>query len=78
MVAANELSRRAHLAVSRNQTLPTKTRYAAQLALSNPKVFPTNARPVSVSDRCIDTNKGRGVLSKQGLCRVRVTGRPMC
>merc|ERR1711990_1378327 len=68
-VEAAELQRRAYLYVARNTTLPTKTRYQAQLALSSPAVFSPATRPTAVKERCTLTNRGRGVLAKVGLAR---------
>lgn len=48
-----------------------QTRYQAQLALSSPTVFPAATRPTAVKERCTLTNRGRGVLPKVGLARVR-------
>ncbi|CAE6405449.1 unnamed protein product [Rhizoctonia solani] len=68
-VAATEITRRAYLFVARNQTLPPQIRYQAQLQLNN---FSKYTRPNSVKNRCTETGRGRGVISKLGLCRYQV------
>lgn len=66
-VAATEITRRAYLYVARNQTLPPQIRYQAQLQLNS---FSKYTRPSSVKNRCTETGRGRGVISKLGLSRV--------
>ncbi|EUC66707.1 40s ribosomal protein [Rhizoctonia solani AG-3 Rhs1AP] len=68
-VAATEITRRAYLFVARNQTLPPQIRYQAQLQLNN---FSKYTRPNSVKNRCTETGRGRGIISKLGLCRYQV------
>lgn len=63
-----EVRRRAYLFVARNQTLPASVRYQAQLQLNK---FEKETRPAIVNDRCTETGRGRGVMAKFGLCRVR-------
>ncbi|VDC06910.1 unnamed protein product [Peniophora sp. CBMAI 1063] len=65
-VAANEVTRRAYLYVARNQTLPAQVRYQAQLQLNS---FSKYARPTTVKNRCIDSGRGRSIISEFGLCR---------
>ncbi|KAF8679582.1 Flavodoxin-like fold [Rhizoctonia solani] len=65
-VAATEITRRAYLFVARNQTLPPQIRYQAQLQLNS---FSKYTRPNSVKNRCTETGRGRGIISKFGLCR---------
>jgi small subunit ribosomal protein S14 len=65
--ASTEMLRRSYLFVARNTTLPANVRLQAQLRLTN---LPSNTRPSVVKNRCTLTGKGRGVLSKWGLCRV--------
>ncbi|KAG8907222.1 40S ribosomal protein mrp2, mitochondrial [Tulasnella sp. 403] len=65
-VADSEVLRRAYVYVARNETLPAQVRYQAQLQLNN---FSKYQRPTTVKNRCTETGKGRGVLSKWGLCR---------
>ncbi|KAG8935127.1 40S ribosomal protein mrp2, mitochondrial [Tulasnella sp. 419] len=65
-VKAAELLRRAYLYVARNQTLPSQVRYQAQLQLNN---FSKYERPMTVKNRCTETGRGRGIMSKFGLCR---------
>ncbi|KAG9009807.1 40S ribosomal protein mrp2, mitochondrial [Tulasnella sp. JGI-2019a] len=65
-VNASEVMRRAYIYVARNETLPAQVRYQAQLQLNN---FSKYQRPTTVKNRCTETGKGRGVLSKWGLCR---------
>lgn len=66
-VNASEVMRRAYIYVARNETLPAQVRYQAQLQLNN---FSKYQRPTTVKNRCTETGKGRGILSKWGLCRV--------
>ena len=66
-VHSNELVRRAFKYIARNTTLPQKVRHQAQLQLNQ---FPNKTRPVSVSNRCTETGRGRGIISEFGLCRV--------
>jgi len=65
-VNATEILRRAYLYVARNQTLPAQVRYQAQLQLNN---FPRVTRPTEVKNRCVETGRGRGIISEFGLCR---------
>ncbi|KAN0060691.1 40S ribosomal protein mrp2, mitochondrial [Thecaphora frezii] len=65
-VESNELIRRAFKYIARNTTLPQKVRHQAQLKLNQ---FPQKTRPAAVSNRCIETGRGRGVISEFGLCR---------
>ncbi|KAL1924963.1 mitochondrial 37S ribosomal protein uS14m [Calcarisporiella thermophila] len=65
-VASNELLRQAYRHITRNETLPARVRYQAQLALNN---FPRAAAPSAIKNRCLETGKGRGVLRDFGLCR---------
>lgn len=67
-VESNELMRRAFKYIARNTTLPQKVRHQAQLQLNQ---FPLKTRPAAVSNRCIETGRGRGIMSEFGLCRVR-------
>lgn len=69
--ASSELLRRSYLFVARNTTLPVNVRLQAQLELG---AMPGNTRPSVVKNRCTITGKGRGVLSKWGLCRVSPFG----
>jgi small subunit ribosomal protein S14 len=62
----NELARRAYLYVARNQTLPSQIRHQAQLQLNT---FAKNTRPATVKNRCIETGRGRAVISEFGLSR---------
>jgi len=66
MIAETEATRRAYLFVARNQTLPPTVRYQAQLQLNN---FSKYTRPGTVNNRCVESGRGRGVMSKFGLCR---------
>ncbi|PWN37479.1 uncharacterized protein FA14DRAFT_117951 [Meira miltonrushii] len=65
-VTSHELLRRAFKYVARNTTLPFRVRHQAQLQLNQ---FPTSSRPVEVKERCIETGRGRGILTEFGLCR---------
>ena len=68
-VNATEIARRAYLFVARNQALPPQVRYQAQLQLNT---FGRYTRPNAVKNRCIETGRGRGVISEFGLTRVRL------
>lgn len=68
-VNASEVMRRAYIYVARNETLPAQVRYQAQLQLNN---FSKYQRPTTVKNRCTETGKGRGILSRWGLCRVSI------
>lgn len=51
----------------------TQVRHQAQLALASKQIFPNKTRPTEVKERCTETGRGRGVLSRGlpfGLCRV--------
>ncbi|WFD03664.1 40S ribosomal protein mrp2, mitochondrial [Malassezia obtusa] len=65
-VHSNELLRQAYKYIARNTTLPSRVRHMAQLELNS---FPNRARPTVVKDRCIETGRGRGILTDFGLCR---------
>ncbi|PWN30502.1 hypothetical protein BDZ90DRAFT_229518 [Jaminaea rosea] len=65
-VASNELLRRAYKYVARNETLPVKVRHQAQLQLNQ---FPNKSRPEMVKERCVETGRGRGIITEFGLCR---------
>ncbi|WOO76905.1 37S ribosomal protein MRP2, mitochondrial [Vanrija pseudolonga] len=62
-----EVQRRAFLAVARNTTLPSQVRLKAQLALNG--LNGGEGRMGAVKNRCVETGRGRGILSKYGLCR---------
>lgn len=66
-VASNEVLRRAYKYISRNTAFPARVRHQAQLSLNQ---FPANSRPTMVKERCTETGRGRGVIAKEGLCRV--------
>ncbi len=66
-VLRSEIQRRALLYISRNTTLENNVRHRAQLQLN---AFAGETRPGRVSDRCLETGRGRGVMSQFGLCRV--------
>ena len=69
-VYSNELMRRAYKYIARNTSLPARTRHMAQLELNT---FPNRSRPTVVKQRCIETGRGRGILTDFGLCRVSRT-----
>lgn len=68
-VKDNEILRRAYLYVARNQSLPAQVRYQAQLQLNT---FAKDTRPSTVKNRCVESGRGRGIMSEFALCRVRV------
>lgn len=50
-----------------------QVRHQAQLSLASRNIFPNRTRPTKVKERCTETGRGRGVLSRgleYGLCRV--------
>ncbi|OXC69731.1 hypothetical protein AYX13_01497 [Cryptococcus neoformans] len=63
-----EVQRRAFLYVARNTTLPATVRHKAQLGLNT--LNGGEGRMGAVKNRCWETGRGRGVISKFGLCRV--------
>ncbi|KAG9292031.1 hypothetical protein G9A89_017930 [Geosiphon pyriformis] len=67
-VAATEPLRNVYRYLLRNETLPSRIRQQAQLALN---AFPRYARPTTVKNRCIETGRGRGVFREYKLCRFR-------
>lgn len=67
-VKDNEVVRRAYLFVARNQALPPQVRYQAQLQLNT---FGRYTRPTTVKNRCVESGRGRGIISEFGLSRVR-------
>jgi len=58
-VEANEIKRRALLYIARNATLESQVRHRAQLQLHN---MEGSTRPGRVSNRCMETGRGRGEL----------------
>lgn len=66
-VAQSEIARRAYLYVARNTSLPPQVRYQAQLQLNT---FGRYERPSTVKNRCVESGRGRGIISEFGLCRV--------
>ncbi|KAK9899105.1 hypothetical protein P389DRAFT_150321 [Cystobasidium minutum MCA 4210] len=71
-VNESELLRRSFLYIARNPSLPQRVRHQAQLSLASRNIFPNRTRPTEVKERCTETGRGRGVLSRgleYGLCR---------
>lgn len=66
-VADNEISCRAYLYVTHDQSLPPQMRYQAQLQLNT---FGYYMQPTMVKNRCMATGWGCGVIGKFGLCQV--------
>ena len=66
-VKNNEALRRAYLYVARNERLPPAVRYQAQLQLNS---FGRYTRPTTVKNRCIESGRGRGIISEFRMCRV--------
>ncbi|KAF7331946.1 Mitochondrial 40S ribosomal protein [Mycena kentingensis (nom. inval.)] len=73
-VKENEIARRAYLYVARNTTLPPHVRHQAQLQLNT---FGKYTRPTTVKNRCIETGRGRGIISEFGLCRFQFRQRAL-
>ncbi|KAK9461422.1 mitochondrial 37S ribosomal uS14m domain-containing protein [Lipomyces oligophaga] len=67
--AAAEPERRALKYIQYNSTLPTAVRLQAQMKLAT---MPGNVRTTGVKNRCIETGKSRGVISKLKLCRYQL------
>ncbi|PVU97980.1 hypothetical protein BB559_001816 [Furculomyces boomerangus] len=52
--------------MARNTTLPVRTRMQAQLALAKTD---RRAFPTAIRNRCLETGRGRGIMSDWRLCR---------
>ncbi|OZJ04558.1 hypothetical protein BZG36_02709 [Bifiguratus adelaidae] len=65
-VANNELTRQAYRYITRNETLPARTRHQAQLALN---AMSNETAAVHVKNRCLETGRARGVFRDFRLCR---------
>ncbi|KAJ1920737.1 40S ribosomal protein mrp2, mitochondrial [Mycoemilia scoparia] len=65
-VYSRELERTIWRYISRNTTLPPRTRMQAQLALSR---TPREAAPSAIKNRCVESGRGRGIFSDWKLCR---------
>ncbi|KAI8328050.1 hypothetical protein BC941DRAFT_408414, partial [Chlamydoabsidia padenii] len=65
-LADNELTRQAYRYVTRNETLPARVRHQAQLALN---AMPKQSSPAFISNRCVATGHGSGILREFKLCR---------
>ncbi|CAG8539113.1 3967_t:CDS:1 [Ambispora gerdemannii] len=65
-VLRKEVARQALRYITRNETLPTRTRQQAQLALN---AYPRHARPASITNRCTEAGRSRGVFREHRLCR---------
>ncbi|ORX39904.1 hypothetical protein BD324DRAFT_615463 [Kockovaella imperatae] len=68
LFAQSEAERQAYLFIARNTTLPAQIRYKAQLSLN--ALTDTHASSTEISNRCVETGRGRGVLGRYGLCRI--------
>ncbi|OLY83882.1 putative 37S ribosomal protein mrp2, mitochondrial [Smittium mucronatum] len=66
LVVEKETELQVYRYLSRNTVLPVRTRVMAQLALANTD---KNAFPTAVRNRCLETGRGRGVMSDWRLCR---------
>lgn len=66
-LALNEVTTRALKFIARNTALPAKARLEAQLQLTN---MPNYTRMTQVSNRCVDSGRGKGILRDFRLCRV--------
>ena len=53
--------------IVRNETLPSRLRLKARLALTQ---IPVDSRLNSIRNRCIETGRGRGIMRDFRLCRV--------
>ena len=68
MFAKHEVKRQALRYLSRNTTLPMKTRLEAQLKLN---AMPHFTSPTQIKNRCIESGYGRSVISDFGMCRIK-------
>ncbi|KAJ1912190.1 40S ribosomal protein mrp2, mitochondrial [Tieghemiomyces parasiticus] len=66
--AAHEVIRQVYRYITRNETVEPKIRFQAQLALNK---YPLNTSLTHIHNRCIDTGRGRGILSEFRLCRTQ-------
>ncbi|KAJ1661001.1 40S ribosomal protein mrp2, mitochondrial [Dispira simplex] len=66
--AANEVIRQVYRYITHNETIVPKVRYQAQLALNQ---YPKHASVVQIKSRCIETGRGRGILSDFRLCHAQ-------
>lgn len=71
--STSEIQRRALLAIARNTSLEASVRHRAQLGLGN---MESKGRAGRVKNRCMETGRGRGVMSEFGLCRVSSEPKP--
>ncbi|CDK27527.1 unnamed protein product [Kuraishia capsulata CBS 1993] len=68
MFAENEVTTRALKFIARNTALPPRARLEAQVQLTS---MPNYTRFTQVRDRCVDSGRGKGILSDFRLCRAR-------
>ncbi|OMJ08624.1 putative 37S ribosomal protein mrp2, mitochondrial [Smittium culicis] len=66
LVVEKETELQVYRYMSRNTQLPVRARMMAQLALANTD---KNAFPTNVRNRCLETGRGRGIMSDWRLCR---------
>ncbi|RKP36895.1 hypothetical protein BJ085DRAFT_16115 [Dimargaris cristalligena] len=66
--ASHEVIRQVYRFITHNETVMPRNRYQAQLALDQ---YPQNSSSSHISNRCIETGRGRGVLQDFRLCRTQ-------
>ncbi|KAI9230877.1 MAG: hypothetical protein DHS80DRAFT_11606 [Piptocephalis tieghemiana] len=65
-VANTQMTRQAYRYIIRNEALPARVRYQAQLSLA---AMPRNTSPAALKNRCAETGRGRAVMRDFRLCR---------
>ncbi|VEU23193.1 DEKNAAC104311 [Brettanomyces naardenensis] len=66
MMAQNEVTTRALKFIARNSALPQRLRLEAQIQLTS---MPNYTRSTQIRGRCVDSGRGRGIISDFRLCR---------
>ncbi|KAI9293197.1 mitochondrial 40s ribosomal protein [Neoconidiobolus thromboides FSU 785] len=66
LTASYEILRQSFKYITRNEENSLKLRYQAQLALNS---IARPARLTNIKNRCVETGKGRGILSDFKMCR---------
>ncbi|VVT51004.1 mitochondrial 37S ribosomal protein uS14m [Magnusiomyces paraingens] len=67
-VAEEEVTRTSLRYISRNTTLPMRTRIEAQLQLVS---MPNYTRTTQIKNRCVDSGYARSVIKEFRLCRMK-------
>ncbi|GMM27847.1 mitochondrial 37S ribosomal protein [Martiniozyma asiatica (nom. inval.)] len=66
MFKQNEVTTRALKFIARNNALPQKVRLEAQIQLTT---MPYYTRSTQISNRCVDSGRGKGIIRDFRLCR---------